>query len=261
MALYAYIKQCPEKKTFKNKNNYFLINSIKILPYFSIIIGLVLLLIVVFPFISYRLMMFSRSNKEIIIPITETVILESKGFISPLNSKVLSAEDTKKSPEITEEVDLNQINNWFPNATLSRIKPSKITHYTLSISELNIYSAVVAVGQTEVKKSLVHYPGTALPGDYGNTVIFGHSVLPIFYNPKNYETIFSTLPTLELGSEINIYFDGVEYLYIVEDYYEVGPDEVSVLEQRFNEQILSLITCVPPGTYQKRGIIKARLKN
>ena len=56
-----------------------------------------------------------------------------------------------------------------------------------------------------------------------------------------------------------IYFDGVEYTYQVEDYFEVEPEDVRVLEQRFNEQTLSLVTCVPPGTYKKRGIVKARL--
>ena len=109
-------------------------------------------------------------------------------------------------------------------------------------------------------KSLVHYGGTALPGDWGNTVIFGHSVLPQFFNPKNYKTIFSTLPTLEKKDKILIDFDGITYFYEVYELKVVSPDDVSVLEQRYDTSYLSLVTCVPPGTYWKRLIVKARLK-
>jgi len=98
-----------------------------------------------------------------------------------------------------------------------------------------------------------------LPGQYGNTVIFGHSVLPQFFNPKNYKTIFSTLPTLKKGDEILIDFDGVLYRYEVVSLQEVLPENVSVLEQHYNAEYLTLITCVPPGTYLKRLVATARL--
>ena len=209
---------------------------------------------------SYKLLILSKSQTRIIKPIPESLLMETRGYVKPQNQTVLSAQDVNVKPEVQKDVDYNLIDNWFPTAPLPRLKPSKITHYSLSIPRLKIKDAVVTIGGTEVKRTLIHYPGTSLPGEYGNSVVFGHSVLPIFYNPTNYETIFSTIPTLKKGDEIFIYFDGVEYTYQVEDYFEVKPNDVTVLEQRFNEQILSLITCVPPGTYQERGVIKARLK-
>lgn len=260
MALYAYIKDPPKTRLafFKKRLTF---RSIKILPYITFGLGIVLLLIVVWPMVSYQLLVFSKDKNRIISPVSESSLAEAKGLVNPLAGVVLSASQEKPKPEFADEVDYNLIQNWFPTASLPRLKPSKITHYSLSIPKLKIKDAVVAVGGQEVKKTLIHYPGTALPGEYGNTVIFGHSVLPVFYSPKDYKAIFSLLPTLKNKDEFYIYFDGIEYVYQVEDYFEVKPEDVQVLEQRFNEQTLSLITCVPPGTYLRRGVIKARLKN
>ena len=117
----------------------------------------------------------------------------------------------------------------------------------------------MTIGGRDLDKSLIHYGGTANPGEVGNPVIFGHSILPQFYDPENYISIFSLLPTLRPGDEIMVKFDGIIYTYQVTDYYEVSPDEIDILEQRFDKKELTLVTCVPPGTYLRRGIIKAQL--
>jgi sortase A len=111
----------------------------------------------------------------------------------------------------------------------------------------------------DLKKSLIQYPQTALPGQLGNAVVFGHSVLPQFFNPKSYLTIFSTLYKLKQGDEIIINFDKSTYKYIIEEMYEIQPTDFSVLEQRFDNKNLTLITCSPPGTYLRRLVIKAQL--
>ena len=265
MALYCYLKAEPCFLA-KNKRRVPVQRLIMLTSPFLIITGLCLLLATAYPFINYKALLFSKDQKKIIIPIPEITLAEAQGFIHPLTSlgkkqnpsgKIVRANDFNSDNK--QKIDLDQVDSWFPTATLPTHKKSKITHYAFSIPELRIDKAVVEIGGKEVKNSLVHYPGTALPGEYGNTVIFGHSVLPIFYNPKDYRTIFSTIPTLEKGSKIYIDFDGINFTYEVEDYFEVEPGQVEVLEQRFNEQVLSLITCVPPGTYRKRGVIKARL--
>ncbi len=222
--------------------------------------GLFLLLLTIYPFISYRFLVFSKNQRRIISPIADISVAEAQGFINPLiSSKSIAVAKEEDNVVVTEGLDLEQINNWFPSASLPSPRESKITHYTLSIPKLDIGDAIVEIGGGEIKSKLIHYPGTALPGEYGNSVVFGHSVLPIFYNPKDYKTIFSTIPTLEKGDKIYLDFDGIQFVYQVEKYFEVNPEEIEVLQQKFDEQVLSLITCVPPGTYQKRGIIKARL--
>lgn len=174
-------------------------------------------------------------------------------MISPLAdaSVVLGVESTG--------FDSTKPEKWFPGAPKLPAWQSKITHYNLSIPKLKIVKAIVQMGGDDLSKSLIHYPGTALPGQYGNAVIFGHSVLPQFFNPKNYKTIFSTLPNLEKDNEILVDFDGVVYRYRVIQMAEIFPEDISVLEQHYDGEYLNLITCVPPGTYLRRLVVKAKL--
>ncbi|PIS13965.1 hypothetical protein COT65_01345 [Candidatus Shapirobacteria bacterium CG09_land_8_20_14_0_10_47_13] len=173
----------------------------------------------------------------------------SQALISPV--EVLGENNTV--------VDYSQPRSWFPTAPEFAPKLSNITAYNISIPKLKINQAVVKIGGEDLLKSLAQYPGTAIPGQYGNAVIFGHSVLPQFFNPKDYRTIFSTLPTLKEGDEILVNFDGIEYRYQVIKMVEVPPDDVSVLEQRYDREYLSLVTCVPPGTYLRRLVVRAKL--
>ncbi len=156
-------------------------------------------------------------------------------------------------------VDYTNPKSWFPDAPVLPPRQSRITHYNLSIPKLKIEKATVQIGGEDLMASLIQYPGTGLPGQYGNAVIFGHSVLPQFFNPKNYKTIFSTLPQLEEDDEIFVDFDGIQYRYLVRKIIETKPEDVVVLEQSYDSQWLSLITCVPPGTYLRRLVVRAQL--
>lgn len=227
MAIYCYIKK--EPKSFKKGS----LKILKYLPFSFLFLGIILLISVFWPIIGYE--------------------IKSQKFTSQLISPV------GVLGEATTVVDYSRPSSWFPTAPSLPPKPSKITHYTISIPKLGIKNAVVQIGGEDLMESLIHYPGTSLPGQYGNTVIFGHSVLPQFFNPKNYRTIFSTLPTLREKDEIFVDFDGVLYKYQVIGLQEVSPEDVSVLEQRYDSEYLSLITCVPPGTYLKRLVVRAKL--
>ena len=124
---------------------------------------------------------------------------------------------------------------------------------------MGIFNARVQVGGKDLSNNLIHYGGTAYPGSFGNAVIFGHSTLPLLFNPENYMTIFATLPTLDYGDEILVKFDGINYRYRIEEMIEVVPEDISILEQHFDDSYLTLVTCVPPGTYLRRLIVRARL--
>lgn len=149
--------------------------------------------------------------------------------------------------------------NWFTQLPQLSPRPSSITHYTLTIEKLKIKQAVVEIDGEDLGKAMVHYQGTAFPGQLGNAVIFCHSVLPQFFNPTNYKTICSTLPTIKKNEEIVVDYDGIQYRYRVREILEVKPDDVTILEQRYDNSYLSLITCVPPGTYLRRLIVRAEL--
>lgn len=187
--------------------------------------------------------------------VTAPRLQQNTGLVSPLAPQVQAA------PAVYQDLDYTKPENWFPGTQLPKPNPSKITHYNLSIPKIGIKDAVVEISGSDLGKSLVQYPGTANPGEMGSPVIFGHSILRQFYNPKSYMSIFSTIMTLIQGDEINISFDGVEYTYRVIDKIEVKPTDVQILEQRYNGRFLKLVTCVPEGTFLRRGIIIAELEH
>lgn len=229
-------------------------------PTIMITIGASLLIAVGYPIISYELTTARKAKRaSIISPVPQAVVSEAKGILAPTipsNPQVLA----QTTPATTTTVDYSKISNWFNfSRPQNFLNPSNITHYNISIPKLRIKDALVTIGGNDLDVSLIHYGGTANPGEAGNPVIFGHSVLPQFYSPNSYRAIFSLLPSLSPGDEILVNFDGITYKYIVYEYYEVSPDEIDILEQRYNYKELTLVTCVPPGTYWRRGIIKARL--
>ena len=110
-----------------------------------------------------------------------------------------------------------------------------------------------------------HYKGSALPGEVGDSFIYGHSVLPWFFNPKNYKTIFSTLGNLETGDRFTIEYNQRKINYKVEDKVVLSPKEVNPLEgwkpTYLNQPTVSLMTCWPAGTKTNRLIIRAVQEN
>jgi len=210
----------------------------KVASVISAVFGLGLLSSVLFPIVSYE----SASR------------VKYPTLLNPL------VEDSSQ-PSL-ESYDLTRASNWFADgAKKEEFAVANISYYTLSIPKLGIENASVAIGGEDLSKSLIQYPGTALPGKRGNTVIFGHSILPQFYNPKNYMAIFSTLPTMEKGDEVFIEYDGVSYKYQVFEMFEVLPTNLDVLKQGQADSTISLITCVPPGHPLKprRLIVRAKI--
>jgi len=234
---YIYLKKSPP--TAKSK----LLAKKKKIAFLFMFAGLIFFLSAVFPIIRFQFQ-YAFNFRQIINP------LALRSYSSP--QSILG--------DIT--TDYTQIANWFiedssqDNQIFSN---SNHSTYLLSIPKLKIKDALVTIGSMDLEKSLIQYPQTALPGQLGNSVVFGHSVLPQFFSPTNYLTIFSTLYKLKQGDEIFIDYDGVKYKYIIDEMFEVKPTDLSVLEQRFDQKNLTLITCSPPGTYLRRLIIKASL--
>jgi len=242
MAVYRYVKKnnSPKRKAL----NYF--------SYASLVVGALLLFWSFYPIASFEL--YSR--------------FFIKNYISTpvASSQVPSLGDASSVLGVFNKFsnnlrDYTQASLWFPDKPqASNTNTFSVKEYTLSIPKLNIKDAKVSVGGEDLTKSLVHYLPTSLPGEYGNVAIFGHSTLPQLYNPKDYKTIFTYLPSLEKGDFILINVGDVEYQYEVFAVSVVKPDQVSVLNPDKDGSYLTLVTCVPPGTFWMRLVIKARLK-
>lgn len=144
------------------------------------------------------------------------------------------------------------------------LKAKTPDYYYLSIPKLNIEDAKVETFPSDLNpdKALGHYTGSSLPGENGNSFIYGHSVLPAFYNPKNYKTIFSTLHNLSAGDKFYITYNNEKYEYIIEDKEVLKSEEVDPLKNKdSNNSTITLMTCYPPGTKAKRLLINAKLVN
>ena len=223
-----------------------------------ITLGIATFTTVAYPLIHYQLTFAPGFQKDAIISPLSTAMVATSDLVS---GTIKKAEAKDAAPTFVDEVvntsfDYTDSTNWFAGAAKSK-EASDYAVYTLTIPKLKLDRAVVRSDHTDLKQSLIHYNGTALPGNLGNTVIFGHSVLPQFYNPANYLTIFSTLHTLKPGDTMEIMADGATYTYKITQMYEAMPDDLSPLAQSYDGRHLTLITCTPPGTYLRRLIIKA----
>lgn len=170
-------------------------------------------------------------------------------------------DDTSVSMSVPN-ADLTKASNWFAGGVgYSNLSSGDIRYFTITVPKLRIDNASVAIGGEDLAKSLIQYHGTALPGKLGNAVIFGHSILPQFFDPKNYMAIFSTLHTLKNEDTVIVNYDGITYTYKVDAKFEVKPTDIQILDQSSSDSYITLVTCSPPGhpLKPKRLIVRAKL--
>ncbi|MFH0851838.1 MAG: sortase [Candidatus Peregrinibacteria bacterium] len=110
--------------------------------------------------------------------------------------------------------------------------------------------------QSALEGGVVHYPGTAKPGQAGNFFITGHSsYYP--WAPGKYKTVFARLHDLAVGDEYWVYYGGDKHRYVVQAIDEVKPANVDVLNQPLDRRMSTLMTCTPVGTTLHRLIVTA----
>ena len=108
-----------------------------------------------------------------------------------------------------------------------------------------------------LKFGIVHFPGTALPGEHGNIALTGHSsYFP--WDRGRFKDVFALLHEVKMGDMVLLYHKQKKYIYEVNDIKIVKPDDVDVLEIS-NEDKLTLITCTPIGTDLRRLVVTAKL--
>lgn len=225
----------------------------RITSLFLVILGIGIAVYIFLPFISWQIY-FNRvfASQNIATPIPKSVLVNT----SVLKDLIGYAADS------IEGINYLKAENWFPRIKEDMIQKGnpKVSYYTLSIPKIKIQNATVSAIDTNVGIHMVNYPGTSIPGNLGNSVIFGHSTLPQLFDPKDYKTIFSNAYKLKTNDKIYANVNGVIYSYKVYNVSVVDPSDVSVFEQTFNNSYLTLVTCTPPGTVWKRLIIKASLE-
>ena len=138
----------------------------------------------------------------------------------------------------------------------------------LSIPSLGVAAPIIYVGSREkdvfeeaLKKGIVHYPTSALPGYQGQTELLGHSA-PDNWPDINYDNVFSRLDELEKGDKIFLQFGEGKYTYRVVKKKVLEPgEEIFPSPLTNSDYLLVLVSCWPPGSSQRRIAVMAELNN
>ncbi len=167
-----------------------------------------------------------------------------------------STTNTASNAQSASNITIDQAykKDMFINIASIGIKNIKISSNVESDDE-KVYNAYL-------KGGVAHFKGTPLPGDGGNSFIYGHSAVESFFSRhKDYpETIFSRLDNIDIGQEIMINRDDENLEYVVRNKKIVSPEDFSVLQPRLNKETVTLMTCWPLGIGTKRLIVVAERK-
>jgi sortase A len=192
-----------------------------------------------------------------------TVPIGLSFFTGRANEPLILIDPTETASAAMEDTDLTAADTWFvgqPKPTVNSAA-KKISYYKLSIPKVGLEGVTVEIDGNDLMKNAIQYPGTAIPGTYGNTVVFGHSTLPHLYKPLDPVSVFNPLVKTKVGDEVVISYDGVTYRYRITETKIVKPTQIDVLEQQYDKHELTLITCTPLGTYLNRFVAHAELVN
>lgn len=208
--------------------------------------GFVILLYFFFPLISYQI--FFGGADALQTPVPKYAVVGQSSLTSLIAQGV---------SHLT--TDYNDARNWYP--TVHASNTASVPVYSLSIPKLKIADAQVSTVDYDLSKHLIQYAGSSIPGQNGTAIIFGHSTLPQWFDPKNYKAIFATLHLIKEGDEIITRVNGVTYTYKIFSITITSPEDTNIFAQSYNHPYLTIITCTPPGTVWKRLIVRASLED
>ena len=231
-------------KYYYSKNGGKLKRNLRLISILCVIIGVSIISYVLFPIISWQIYFQPISSSQDII------------------SSIPRANIVDLARNSMDTTDYTKAENWFKNFNPNANQKNQVDtpSYTISIPKIKIEDAKVSTVDTDLKKHLVNYQGTSIPGKNGNAVIFGHSTLPQLFNAKDYKTIFANVYKLKNGDNIYAMLNGVTYTYKIFKIVVVNPTDTSALIQDYDNSYLTLVTCTPPGTIWKRLVVKSRLE-
>ena len=173
-------------------------------------------------------------------------------------------------------IDASTIDAYFyPNhsAVVKQTIKSVKTAYTdkqdtLEIPKISISVPIVFATSTD-KASLakdldlgtVYYPGSVYPGQVGQAIILGHSAPPGWPTIKH-DWVFTNLDKLSPGDQIFIYLNNQQYTYVVKQT-KIIQRGADVPKDNLSEtnNVLTLISCWPPGKDYQRITVEAQLLN
>ena len=139
------------------------------------------------------------------------------------------------------------------------------TEFSIVISKIGASAPIVPnvdpnnkdVYLSALRKGVAHALGTSFPGEVGNTFLFAHST-DTFYNLVRYNAVFYLIGKLKKGDEIDVWYRGEKYTYIIDKVLVVDAKDAYYMGKIGEGSTLTLQTCYPPGTTLKRLVVTAK---
>src|SRR3990167_3609244 len=163
MAEIVYIKALPGQEEKKRK---FRERSFSFLMLF---IGVITVAFAVWPLLTWQFVTLPKLTakvEEFPVPAGKVI---SRGSVAGTNIQVVQEQDGF---------------SYF--VTDFQPQGPRPAEFLISVPKLEIEKAKVKVDAVKFDKTLALFPGSAIPGDVGNSFITGHSILPQFSDPQNY---------------------------------------------------------------------------
>ncbi|QQG43100.1 MAG: sortase [Candidatus Daviesbacteria bacterium] len=221
---------------------YKLVLFVRFLGYFSLLTGLLALLFILGPLGLAE----ARYRSDQLLGVKRTL------------PKIIKSDQTQATTSATP----------LPKVSLTPLSIDPIdTNFGIVIEKINANSKVIAdVSPTDERQygrallqGVAHAQGTAYPGQKGNIYLFSHST-DAPWNIIRFNAVFYLLRELEPGDRVVMFYQNKRYDYLVYDKRVVSSTDVSFLTNQYDQSVLTLQTCDPPGTLINRLIIRAKLE-
>jgi LPXTG-site transpeptidase (sortase) family protein len=139
---------------------------------------------------------------------------------------------------------------------------------TLEVAKISVSLPIIFSNSTDEKSlmkdldaGVVYYPGSVYPGQTGQIIILGHSAPPGWPHIKH-DWAFTDLDKLVPGDAILIDLNNKQYTYIVKQKNIIKRGaEVPTDNSIANNNVLTLVSCWPPGKDYQRIAVLAELQS
>jgi LPXTG-site transpeptidase (sortase) family protein len=125
----------------------------------------------------------------------------------------------------------------------------------LDVKVVNPATTSVSALDSALESGAVRYPTSALLGQDGTVLLFGHSsYLPVVYH--QYYKTFDGIQNLKAGQTVSVFADGTEYRYAVSGV-TLANAEQDVIQLPQSGKHLILVTCDSFATKSTRYVVRA----
>ena len=166
---------------------------------------------------------------------------------------------SQEVPAVTQPVTPSEVVKKVTTSYTDKENTLEIPKISETIPIIFSTSTNIKLLEKDLSAGVAYYPGSVYPGQPGQIVILGHSA-PIGWPNREKIGVFSNIDQLVAGDKIFIDLNNQQYTYIVKQRTIVkrGSD-ITASNLNANTNVLTLISCWPPGKDYQRIVVEAEL--